>query len=175
MPVGFFFIHCILFICSLDFDSFLSKLNAVSQLDWSFDSQLNFDPVRDAAAQNAAAFGNHTNSTEGGGPSLLEGHNSSVDDVRPDTDTRRLGDYLSTCGKGNATFNCGLEYGSNNYGTPQTIFLSRIWAHVKAEHPEFLTTFTSLDGTVVREGVVSDSLINNIYGLNKNYPGHWPR
>lgn len=53
---------------------------------------------------------------------------------------------------------------------PQKLYLSRIWAHVKAEHPEF--AYNSSYNTTT---IISDDLINNIYRLNKNYPGYWPR
>jgi len=173
MPVGVFLLQCLCFICSLDFNSFLANLDTISQLDWSFDSSLNYDPVREAAAQNAEAgtSSSHTTST-GGGPSQPQGgENPSADGVNRDTDTKRLGDYLSECPQGNSVYNCGLENGSRTINTtPQKLYLSRIWAHVKAEHPEFANNYIHGGNTTV----IDDTLINNIYSLKKNYPGYWP-
>ena len=178
-------------MCSLDFNCLLANLDTVAQLDWSLDSSSNtewsgtesytnstpYDPVREAASQNSngAASSSNTNSTGGGSSEPQGGDNHPADGIRQDTDTKRLGDYLSQCGRGYSTYNCGLEPLSNNHATPQKLFLSRIWAHVKAENPQFISdSSVGPDGTVINAGIVSDSLINNIYNLNKNYPGHWP-
>jgi hypothetical protein len=78
----------------------------------------NYDPVKEAAAQNAAAglTSGHTNST-GGGPSQPQtGGNSSVDDTNSvNTDTYRLANHLFQCGRGNSLFNCNIENGSRSY------------------------------------------------------------
>ena len=173
-----FLLVCIIFSYSclllsyIDLYSFLTSFNLNSEVNWSFDYSSNFDPVRDAAAQNAAE------STNNGSYQHPGGSNPPVEGTRQDTDTKRLGDYLSECGRGNSTYNCGLE--NNHQGSPLKVFLSRIWAHVKVEHPEWAPAEPITDEgtgitTIVRHGIVSDSLINNIYNLNKNYPGNWPR
>jgi hypothetical protein len=115
----------------------LVNLDAVSQLHWSFDSSLNielsdpeyytskYDPVREAAAQNAETSSSHTNSTKGGPSQPQGGENPSIDSIRQDTDTKYLADYLSLS-KGNSVYNCGLERKSIVATTPQKIYLSRI-------------------------------------------------
>jgi hypothetical protein len=193
MPIGLLFINCLSIIISLDLNSFLYNLNTVSLFDESFDSSLNYgyDPVKDAAARNAAegagrnaaeiaaqnaASGRSSTQTNssGGGPSQPEGReNPSVHgtDYIGDTDTRRLADYLNyECGRGNSVENCGLRDHRMQSTTPQKLYLSRIWAHVKAEHPEIADNF----GEGVETTVINDALIKNIKNLNKNYPGTWP-
>lgn len=123
--------------------------------------------MRDAIAQNTQSGLSNDTSSTGGGPQPQGGSNHSVDYRDNDTDTRRLGDYLSKCAEGNSVSNCKLE-GPNTHSTPQTAFLSRIWAHVKAEHPEIT------NNSEFSSSVVTTKLINDIYSLNKNYPGNWP-
>jgi hypothetical protein len=170
MPLGFFFIQCLCFISCIDISTFFANFDTISQLDWSYDLSSSYDPVKDAIAQNAEAgtSSSNTNST-GGDPQPQGGQDHSADNRNNDTDTKRLGDYLSKCGEGNSVSNCNLE-GSNPHSTPQTLFLSRIWAHVKAEHPEFANNYPYNPNTTV----VNSTLLNNIYSLNKNYPGNWP-
>lgn len=152
----------------------MTNYNYVNELDWPNDSSLNYDPVREAAAQNAAAGISDSNrDSPGRGSSQPQGggENSSPTNIETDTDTKRLGDYFFQCGKGNSMDNCGLEDGSNHFNTtPQKLFLSRIWAHVKAEHPEFANNYIYDNNTTI----INDTLLNNIYSLNKNYPGNWP-
>jgi len=176
MPIGLLFMNCLFFIINLDLNSFLYNLNSVSLFEESFDDLLKYyDPVRDAAAQNAAegtASGNSTqNNHNGGGPSQPEGgersSNPSGHGTGPeaDTDTKRLADYLQyECGRGNSVENCGLRSDRMQDTTPQKIFLSRIWAHVKAEHPEIADNF----GQGVETTVINDALIRNVRALNKN-------
>jgi hypothetical protein len=167
------FIWLVIIFLQLDFSSFLININTVNQLDWSFDSSLNFDPVRDAAAQNAAAAAGTSSSnlgnSSGGGPSQPQMDMNSPGRDRT-TDTTRLGDYLSKkCAEGNSVYNC-LDVGPNTTITnPNKVFCSRIWAHVKAEHPEFANNYP-YNATTVNDS----TLWSNIYSLNKNYPGNWP-
>jgi hypothetical protein len=63
------------------------------------------------------------------------------------------------------------------YATVPNNYYSRIWAHVKAEHPEFLTSPPSGASSAIYYNHVTsiDSrLLDKLYGLNKNYCQHWP-
>jgi len=132
---------------------------------------VNYDPVREAAAQNAAAQNAAENYTGEGSSQPQGGGNPSADGMNSDTDTKRLADYLSECPRGNSVYNCGLEQSRTTIlTTPRRVYLSRIWAHVKAEHPEFANNYQYGSNTTI----INDTLINNIYSLNKNYPGYWP-
>lgn len=131
---------------------------------------MNYDPVREAAAHNAAdgTYSDHTNSTGGGSSQPQGGENPSADGIRSDTDTKRLGDHLSQYGRGVPVYLCGIEDTRNaTITTPQRHYFSRIWAHVKAEHPEYSDHPQNPKYTIN-----SNTLINNIYNLNKNYPGN---
>jgi hypothetical protein len=90
--------------------SFFYNINLVSQLDWSFDDSLNFDPVRDAVAHNAAAGISSSNTSTGGGGSSQPqgGNNPSGHPVSVDTDTTRLAHYLSAW-EGQTVHDAGLQ------------------------------------------------------------------
>jgi hypothetical protein len=53
---------------------------------------------------------------------------------------------------------------------PEKVFCSRIWAHVKSEHPEWANNYPYDNRVTVNDA----TLRSNIYSLNKNYPGRWP-
>jgi hypothetical protein len=176
MSIGFIIIHCLCCICSLDLNYFLANFDTISQLYWSFDQTLNYDPVREAALQNlvvAETNGSHTNSSWGG-PSQPQGgggENPSTGGMNSDTDTKRLADYLCQCRKGISLYTCGVEDTQNTVITsPERLYFSRIWSHVRTEYPEFAYGYPHTRGTTPN----TDTLINNIYSLNKNYPRNWP-
>lgn len=154
MVIGIFYLVC---------SYFMSTDNL------SLDSTLNYDPVKEAAAQNFSK-------------GLTSGDPTGNDPQRPEyqqnvpnlgniviKDTQQLGNWLMSCGRGTSFFNCSLESDEPNE-LPAQADLGRIWAHVKAEHPEFVTNpfFGSKDRGV------NDVLIGQIYKLNKNYPKEWP-
>jgi hypothetical protein len=54
-------------------------------------------------------------------------------------------------------------------------YYSRVWAHVKAEHPEFLTSSSlgSRSAIFYNHLIPIDyTLLDKLYGLNKNYCQH---
>jgi hypothetical protein len=159
------------FIYYFDFGSFFISLNTVYQLEWSFDNfSLNFDAVRDAIAQNAAAgITSEQGNSSGGGPSQPQADTNSLGQNRI-TDTTRLHDYLAGCGEGNSLNNCLDKNSNTTFTNPERVFCSRIWAHVKTEHPEFANNYSWDNSTTINDS----TLRRNIYGLNKNYPGTWP-
>jgi len=160
---------------------------------------LTFDPVREAAADNgrqAEAENARTGSTSrrtnptGGGPSE-GGPSEPQESDRPKrkvrakppvrreypawftSDTIRLSNWLSNCANNVPLQACGLEDRPRmKHTTHEKLEMSRIWAHVKADHPEFLNnTFYSYNKPAT---VNNQWLRNNIHNLNKNYPLNWP-
>jgi len=160
-------------LSSINLDTILSNLNITNETSWSFDYASGYDPVKEAAAYNAATGVGNNSSL----PPVNSAGSGSVGTKDQDTDTTRLANFMGNFGRGNSTQNCGIEYPSNISGvSPQNVYNSRIWAHVKAEHPEWTYETTSFygGGGPFRAAIVSDGLIENIRALNKNYPGTWP-
>ena len=178
-----FSLQCLCIISSIDFTSFLININYINQLDSSIhDGSYNtvYDPVREAAAQNTAtgSFNDQGSSSgggggpsSGGGPSEPQGDLNSSSNKDRITDTSRLGNYLTDkCGDGGAMENYMNPTPNHLLTTPDRVYCSRIWAHVKSEHPEWTNNYP-WDSSVT----VNDSTLrSNIYSLNKNYPGRWP-
>lgn len=132
----------------------------------------NYDPVREAAAENAAAgITSSTYSTGGGGeggggPSQPKFVHRGILEYQL-KDTQALANYMSECPRGNTTYNCGLERPAMNGKTYKD--LANIWAHVKAEHPEFANNCPLPNTTII-----NDTLINNVASLNTDYSREWP-
>ena len=87
-----------------------------------------YDPVREAAAQNAVAgtFSDQGSSI-GGGPSQPEGDLNYSGNKNRITDTTRLGDYLTNkCADGNAMENVIDRAPNTTVTNPEKVFCSRI-------------------------------------------------
>jgi hypothetical protein len=140
-------------------------------LDWAYNAA--YDPVKEAAAYNAANGVTSSTYTSSGGNGPPGGNGSPGPEGFPlyidykMKDTEHLANYMSQCPRGNNTFNCGLEREAPNGWTARD--LCSIWAHVKDEHPEFANNSPFNNTTII-----NNTLIRNVASLNKNYPRGWP-
>jgi hypothetical protein len=90
-----------------------------------------------------------------------------------ETDTRRLANYLADNQDKNMS-DAKIEPIIPYTAAPDNYY-SRIWAHVKAEHPEFLTSPPVGASSAIFHNHVTPidySLLDKLYGLNKNYCQH---
>ena len=172
--------QCLLLINNTDLSFFLDNLDIVES-DYMFDSNT-YDPVRDAADSNVAP---NTRNSDGkisgtpwgdplGGPDRKPVGDCSVTDNQ-ETDTRRLANYLSD-NQGKNMSDAKIEPKIPYTAVPNNYY-SRIWAHVKTEHPEFLTSPPVGASSAIYHNHVTPidySLLDKLYGLNKNYCQHWP-
>ena len=171
-PVILLFMQFILLINNTDLSIFLDNLNIIES---------GYDPVREAADSNIPTPRNSDGRISGtpwgdplGGPDRKPIGDCSILENQ-ETDTRRLANYLAD-NQGKNMSDAKIEP-KTAYATVPNNYYSRIWAHVKAEHPEFLTSPSSGASSAIYYNHVTsiDSrLLDKLYGLNKNYCQHWP-
>jgi hypothetical protein len=136
-----------------------------------------YDPVREAAAQNAvvgtfsdqgSSSGGGPSQPEGGGPSESEGSNIPYEDNVSDVkDTTRLANYLTSRQGRNfraTSIILPSPYNSTSRLDPESLDANRICAHIYKEHPGFFSKDPA-------RTMINNKLINVIADLNKNYNG----
>jgi ubiquinol-cytochrome c reductase cytochrome b subunit len=181
IPVILLFMQCLLLINNTDLSFILDNLNIIES-DYMFDSNtVMYDPVREAANSNIPTARNSDGKISGtpwgdplGGPDRKPIGDCSVLDNQ-ETDTRRLANYLAD-NQGKNMSDAKIEPRIPYTAAPNNYY-SRIWAHVKAEHPEFLTSPPVGASSAIFHNHVTPidySLLDKLYTLNKNYCQHWP-
>ena len=181
IPVILLFMQCLLLINNTDLYFILDNLNIIES-DYMFDSNtVMYDPVREAANSNIPTARNSDGKISGtpwgdplGGPDRKPIGDCSVLDNK-ETDTRRLANYLAD-NQGKNMSDAKIEPRIPYTAAPNNYY-SRIWAHVKAEHPEFLTFPPVGASSAIFHNHVTPidySLLDKLYTLNKNYCQHWP-
>lgn len=106
-------------------------------------------------------------SPQGGGPSPQSG-GPSPQGAEHTYDTTLLANHLSNY-IGQPLINAGISQ-VNHTGYTNS-YVSRIFWHVKNEHSEFFSR-SEIDATL--RMTIKEKLVDNIRGLNKDYPDNWP-